>query len=102
MRMRRTHYLLWYVAISLLGTVISSVSAQSALLGLLILAGGHIFIATKRLKDMNANPWWAVCSILPLVGFILAFPKGTEGANQYGEDPRPAKAMPTSKIKYKE
>lgn len=51
----------------------------------------QIYLAIGRLKDMNANPWWALLVILPFVGFILMFPKGTQGANQYGEDPRTLK-----------
>ncbi|OOS00050.1 hypothetical protein B0186_06705 [Canicola haemoglobinophilus] len=57
-------------------------------MAILIGTSVQIYLATGRLKDMNANPWWAILTILPFVGFILMFPKGTPGENQYGKNPR--------------
>ncbi len=37
---------------------------------------------------MNASPFWSILTLLPFVSFVLMFPKGTQGINQYGEDPR--------------
>ena len=37
---------------------------------------------------MNANPWWSILTLLPFFNFILMFPRGTQGINKYGEDPR--------------
>ena len=96
MRRTRTDYAICYVVTSGLSVMLSKLANAFVGMGSLafifilsvIIAGAQIFFATGRLKDMNANPWWAVLTILPFVGFIFCFPKGIAGINRYGEDPR--------------
>lgn len=88
MRRTRTNYAMLSILTSGLMTIMINLSPQIALLALLVGGSVHIYLATGRLKDMNANPWWSVLTLLPFVSFILMFPKGTPGTNQYGEDPR--------------
>ncbi|MDG6474874.1 DUF805 domain-containing protein [Glaesserella parasuis] len=87
MRRTRTNYAMLSILTSGLMTIMINLSPQPLLI-LLVGSAVQIYLATGRLKDMNANPWWSVLTLLPLVSFILMFPKGTKGANQYGEDPR--------------
>lgn len=87
MRRTRTNYAMLSILTSGLMTIMINLSPQPLLI-LLVGSAVQIYLTTGRLKDMNANPWWSVLTLLPLVSFILMFPKGTKGANQYGEDPR--------------
>lgn len=87
MRRTRTNYAMLSILTSGLMTIMINLSPQPLLI-LLVASAVQIYLATGRLKDMNANPWWSVLTLLPFVSFILMFPKGTKGANQYGEDPR--------------
>ncbi|MDO9834700.1 DUF805 domain-containing protein [Glaesserella parasuis] len=87
MRRTRTNYAMLSILTSGLMTIMINLSPQPLLI-LLVGSAVQIYLATGRLKDMNANPWWSALTLLPLVSFILMFPKGTKGANQYGEDPR--------------
>ena len=97
MRRTRTDYAIKFILIDGIATILSilnnDVKGLEAILVLFIFCGAILqtYLATGRLKDMNANPWWAILTILPFVGFILMFPKGTQGTNQYGEDPRTLK-----------
>jgi uncharacterized membrane protein YhaH (DUF805 family) len=47
----------------------------------------------RRLHDQGRSAWWLVVTIIPLLGpLILAWrlllARGSDGANQYGDDPR--------------
>lgn len=51
------------------------------------------FCATaRRLHDFNQNGWWALLSVLPVVGqvymFVLIVIEGTAGENKYGKNPK--------------
>ncbi len=47
-----------------------------------------LWFSQGRLRDMNVSPLWGILTFLPFFNFILLFPKGTDGTNKYGEDPR--------------
>lgn len=90
MRITRTHYAIGTILASGILTMLGNIIADPVgflVIGLIII-GIQIYLAVGRLRDMDKNPWLAALTILPLVGFILMFPKGTKGANRYGEDPR--------------
>ena len=49
------------------------------------------FVSHRRLNDLNSSGWWQLATFLPLgqifiLGFI--FFKGTQGVNEYGEEPK--------------
>lgn len=49
-------------------------------------------IYTKRWHDRGKSGWWTLILLVPLIGFIwflveCGFLRGTEGPNQYGNDP---------------
>lgn len=89
-RIARTNYAIYFILINGLSIIISQLSSFFPNLYILVipLLFPQLYITIGRLKDMNANPWWSLLTLLPLIGFILMFPKGTVGINQYGEDPR--------------
>lgn len=50
-------------------------------------------LAVRRLHDQARNAWWLLIVLAPIVGplllaYILGIKRGTDGENQYGEDPR--------------
>ena len=48
-------------------------------------------LAVRRLHDFNVSGWWILISFIPcgqLIVFWLMFKKGTEGLNNYGEEPQ--------------
>ena len=48
-------------------------------------------LAVRRLHDFNVSGWWVLISFIPcgqLIVFWLMFKKGTEGLNNYGEEPQ--------------
>lgn len=47
----------------------------------------------RRLHDQARSAWWLLAVIVPILGplllaFLLLFKRGTDGSNQYGDDPR--------------
>lgn len=54
-------------------------------------------VAVKRAHDRGNSGWWTLLMFIPLVGAVwwlvaLGILEGQDGANQYGPDPRAAKA----------
>ena len=51
----------------------------------------YISIVIRRLHDLDKGGIWALLSLIPVVNFFfgiyLLFAKGTDGYNQFGEDP---------------
>lgn len=92
MRMKRSTYSVIYVLSTIiLGFLSNMVALQGsqggAMFLFLILVAIHLYIAVGRFKDMDKSPWLSLLTLLPFVSFILMFPKGTEGDNQYGSAP---------------
>ena len=59
---------------------------------------GHIWVSlalqVKRWHDRNMSGWWSLINLIPFIGPLFAFVqigllRGTEGPNQYGDDPTP-------------
>ena len=49
-------------------------------------------VYTKRWHDRGKSGWWTLILLIPFIGFIwflveCGFLRGTEGPNQYGNDP---------------
>jgi len=53
-----------------------------------------IAVTVRRLHDIGYSAWWLSVSLVPAIGeawlLILMCIQGTNGANQYGPDPRSA------------
>ena len=51
----------------------------------------NIMLGVRRLHDLEKSGWWMLLLLVPLVNLFFAlyllFFKGTEGPNEYGEDP---------------
>lgn len=90
MRITRTNYAVGSILTSGFLTMLGKIIADPVglLVIILISAGIHIYLTVGRLQDMDKNPWLSILVILPFAWFFFLFPKGTQGANRYGEDPR--------------
>ena len=51
----------------------------------------NIMMGVRRLHDLDLSGWWMLLLCVPLINLFFAiyiyFFKGTEGPNQYGDDP---------------
>jgi uncharacterized membrane protein YhaH (DUF805 family) len=57
----------------------------------LVLFLPSLAVWVRRLHDINMRGWWALISLIPIIGIIvmliLACIKGTDGDNRFGTDP---------------
>lgn len=85
---------LWIIS-SIFGFIMSSSdSTLIAILGFIVglaIIAGSISLTVKRLHDLNKGGLFALILLVPIVNFFfelyLLFVKGTDGQNEYGEDP---------------
>ncbi len=98
-RMRRKDYWIYSIPVMFLMLPTFFYSGGSHVLDIIALGLSllslymSLALNMKRLKDRNRPTFWIVFTIIPLVGPIyalidLGFLEGTNGANQYGEDPK--------------
>jgi uncharacterized membrane protein YhaH (DUF805 family) len=61
------------------------------LIGTLVFLLPGINVAIRRLHDTNRSGWWLLIAFIPLIGIIVLLvwfcTKGTDGVNDYGNDP---------------
>ncbi len=99
-RLNRQTYFLWRLGLIPL-LVVMSVAQEgdtegATFLLLVLIAGIEIALSIGRLHDLDRSGWWSLLGFVPFVniclGIYLLFAKGTDGENEYGEDPlKPAK-----------
>jgi uncharacterized membrane protein YhaH (DUF805 family) len=72
----------------------SAAVLPSILIGIIYLLSlwPSLALSAKRWHDRGKSGWWSLILIIPLIGFIwflieCGFLRGTEGPNQYGNDP---------------
>lgn len=104
-RLNRQRYFLRGLAFGAMAFVLAMIGAmlglamelgEDAVEGLCYLACLPVFVLSfmntmKRAHDLDKPGWWAVGTLIPVINFVLSlyflFAKGTEGPNQYGDDP---------------
>ncbi len=85
-RARRKEY--WYFTLfSVLISVVLSLSKINLLDTLYSMAVlvPTIAVGVRRMHDINKSGWYC---LIPIYNLILACRKGTEGPNEYGNDPK--------------
>ncbi len=69
----------------------NTVTAILLLILVIISAVSAFSICVRRLHDIELSGWFALLKLFPIITFILdlilIFKKGTDGPNEYGEDP---------------
>ncbi len=104
-RLNRKSYIYRSIFLSLVLSVIqvvltfaaNTIGALELLFAVLLLVSGlfgfvaSIMMLERRLHDLDKSGWWMLLLCVPLVNILfyiyILFFKGTEGPNQYGEDP---------------
>jgi uncharacterized membrane protein YhaH (DUF805 family) len=96
-RIRRTQHGLTFLVMAFASVIFNLVletEDETILLFLvfyLITTVAYLAAIVRRFHDLGNSGWYTLLLFIPLVGFvyglILLFKKGTEGPNQYGEDP---------------
>ncbi len=91
------YYVLAYLVLDIVVTVIDSVLGTSILgllLGLALLLPS-LAVMIRRLHDTNRSGWWALLvltGIGSIVLLVFAIQEGTAGPNTYGQDPKSRQA----------
>lgn len=71
-------------SLALVGAIVGLVIAVAAMIG-------GFAVQAKRWHDLDKSGWWLLIGLVPVIGLYAlvmnGFVKGTEGRNQYGEDP---------------
>ena len=87
-RLNRKSYIYRSFFLSIVLFVVQGI--LSFVLGIFQLAA-NIMMGVRRLHDLDKSGWWMLLLIVPLVNLFfclyLLFFKGTEGPNEYGDDP---------------
>lgn len=95
-RIGRLQYLGYSILITLILFVLAAIfggGVRAAATGTSLLASVIAFVASasygiRRLHDFDANGWWYLLAFVPIVnvvmGLVLLFRPGTQGANRYG------------------
>jgi uncharacterized membrane protein YhaH (DUF805 family) len=97
-RARRKEYWMFTLVNVLISIVLSILSMLLPVLGILsIIYSLAIIIPSfavnvRRLHDIEKSGWWVLISLVPIIGgivlLVFACTEGTQGPNQYGEDPK--------------
>ncbi|WP_404384682.1 DUF805 domain-containing protein [Caenispirillum salinarum] len=99
-RARRAEYWYWTlftVVVSICTSILDAVmfphnmwSPLNAVFNIAILLPS-IAVMVRRLHDTDRSGWWALISLIPIVGWIVLviwmIGKGTDGPNRFGNDP---------------
>lgn len=90
-RARRSEY--WYFILfsSIISVILSVATSGMSMLKIisslytLAVFIPSIAVGVRRMHDVNKSGWFL---IVPIYNFILACTKGTDGPNEYGNDPK--------------
>lgn len=89
-RARRSEY--WYfflfnILISIILTVVGVIQESTMISNIYSLAVllPSIAVGVRRMHDVGKSGWYL---LIPVYNFILALTEGTQGENEYGEDPK--------------
>jgi uncharacterized membrane protein YhaH (DUF805 family) len=89
-RARRSEYWYFFLFTSLISMGFSAADTYfqlqylNVIYSLVVLVPG-IAVGVRRMHDVNKSGWYI---LIPIYNLILAFTEGTEGPNQYGQDPK--------------
>ena len=79
-----------YVVFAVVDSFIGTYPLLYLLWALAILLPG-LAVTISRLHDIDKSGWWILFGLVPLIGGIMLLiwyvRRGTEGPNQFGEDP---------------
>ena len=96
-RSSRSEYWWWtlfviigYIVFAVVDGIIGTYPLLYLLWALAVFLPG-LAVTVRRLHDIDKSGWWILFGLIPLIGGIMLLiwfvSRGTEGPNQYGEDP---------------
>ena len=101
----RSEFWYWTLFTIIVSIILSFVDAglfasnQYGVLGLIFSLAVFIpglAVTVRRLHDINRSGWWILIILIPLIGVLVLLywevSKGTEGTNEYGDNPLEALA----------
>src|SRR6266446_1570790 len=93
-RLSGRQFVLLYLPTVLLGLVLKFnlvASPWDGIIGLLYLISLPVAVvaAVRRCHDLGHSGWFALITLIPLVGWYLVFKEGNPDANKYGPAPQP-------------
>ena len=95
-RASRSEYWFWVLGVLIGYIVFGALMMVSEKLGLLLVVFylgiiiPSLSVAVRRLHDTDKSGWMILISLIPLIGLIVLYwycVRGTDGPNQYGDDP---------------
>ncbi len=102
-RSRRKEFWLFYLLITIATIVLTfidiSIGSFDAVSGFGLLSGiftlaiivPSLAVSVRRLHDTDRSGWWLLISFIPLLGTLVLIVfwclRGTQGQNEYGDDP---------------
>ncbi|HEC00668.1 MAG TPA: DUF805 domain-containing protein [Sphingomonadales bacterium] len=88
------YYVLFIILVSFGLMMVSMIIPFLAMLGMVFSLATiipSITVAIRRLHDIDRPGWWLLISFIPLIGTIVLLiffvKQGTEGPNDFGDDP---------------
>ena len=98
-RARRSEYWYWILFSMIVGFILSLASIFIGPIGSIIQAIWGlgtiipgIAIGVRRLHDIDKSGWWLFLSLAIIIGWIIlliwSIKEGTDGSNNYGDDPK--------------
>jgi uncharacterized membrane protein YhaH (DUF805 family) len=93
-RLTGGQFFLWYLPTALLGVVLKlNLVARpwDGIIALLYLISLPVAViaAVRRSHDLGHSGWFALITLIPLVGWYLVFKEGNPDTNNYGPAPHP-------------
>ncbi len=96
-RSSRSEYWWWYlfvvigaVAFAVVDSIIGTYPLLYAIWAVAVILP-QLAVSIRRLHDRDKSGWWILFGLVPLIGGIMLLiwlvSRGTEGPNQFGEDP---------------
>ncbi len=83
----------WFILFNILVHIVLGIISFGMLNGLyeLFVFIPQITVAVRRHHDGNRSGWWLLLNLIPVIGCLVHLywfvQKGTNGPNEYGEDP---------------
>ncbi len=96
-RSSRSEYWWWalfavigYIAAAVIDTIIGTYPLLYVIWALVVILSG-LAVSVRRLHDLDKSGWWVLIGFIPLIGGIIIIfwfvRRGSDGPNQFGEDP---------------
>lgn len=88
------YWVLFVILLSIIAAVIDGIIFGAPILRTLVTLGllvPGIAVGVRRLHDIDRSGWWYLIALIPLIGALVLIywfvQPGTQGSNEYGDNP---------------